>query len=678
MRLFFNHTAVVVVAVVVVASALASERAVAADSTLHPESSPAVTAENGFSVIAGSIKPTTDAVTGEFSSPQMGVNVVLAPRNESELSDLLADLYNTKSKNYQKWLGKGEFYSRFAPSDAQVAAVTDYLRGNGLVVEKASSPFLLRASGPSSMVAAAFKTTLRTYRNPKGIDYFSNDSEIQMPTSLASVVRGVVGLSNTVRMQPQTVRPLKQRASIPTPSCEAPYVTTAQLFNAVNTGEGFPFGYGGGPGCNGLTPSQDNSIYGAPHLGPLAKGFGVNLAVFELSAYQHSDIETWAQYFYGSRYTPPLVDINVDGGPLSPICPAGDTCIAGYSGDIEVDADIEMQLAIAPAARHLLVYNAPNDYTGQTELDEYTRIANDNTADVISSSWSVCENDAGAAYAQAENVIFEQMAAQGQSMFGAEGDTGAFSCIRSDGTTIVNVLDPPAQPWVTSVGGTSFESFNPGGNPHPNYPRGVETVWNVDNLCNSGAPGAANDNLGGFFWCGATGAGGGGNSQFWGRPWYQFGRGITNPYTTYGNGTTQCSLAAVGEPCREVPDVSANADEYTPYAEYCTGTDPTSACATISGTPPGWFGIGGTSLSSPFWSAIIGDHVGFWHRRVGNANPLLYFLYNVDYHGYFNDVTGIGQTTNNNGFFPTTPGFDLATGIGTPKMGGLITLVPQR
>ena len=173
-----------------------------------------------------------------------------------------------------------------------------------------------------------------------------------------------------------------------------------------------------------------------------------------------------------------------------------------------------------------------------------------------------------------------------------------------------------------------------------------------------------------------------GTANIWGRPTYQFGPGITNPYTTYGNGTTQCSLARVGKPCREVPDVSANADEYTPYAEYCTGnaSTPYSICATFSGgqTPPGWFGIGGTSLSSPFWSAIIADHDGFWHGRIGNANPLLYLLYNLDYHGYFNDITGIGQTTNNNGLFPTTPGYDLATGIGTPKMGALITLVPQK
>jgi len=433
-----------------------------------------------------------------------------------------------------------------------------------------------------------------------------------------------------------------------------------------------------------LTPSQTNAIYGAPNVGPRGKGQGVNFAVFELSAYQHSDIDTWAQQFYGPFYTPPLVDINVDGGPLGSQCPTGDTCVPGYAGDIEVDADIEITLALAPNARNLIVYNAPNDYTGQTELDEYTFIASQNKADVISSSWSVCENDAGAAYVQAENIIFEQMAAQGQSMFGAEGDTGAFECIRSDGTLIVNLLDPPAQPWVTSVGGTSFD-FNPNVNQFPNYPYGLETVWNVDNLCNesSNSEGTGVPGLG---WCNATGAGGGGNSQYWGRPFYQFGPGIQNRYTTYGgesipNGVTQCSLARPGTPCRETPDISANADEWTGYAEYCTGSASTSGstCATFSGgePAPGWFQIGGTSLSSPLWSAIIGDRVGYQGHRVGNANPLLYWLYNTDADGFFHDITGFGQATNNNGLFPTTPGYDLATGIGSPKMGALITNSPQ-
>jgi kumamolisin len=649
--------------------------------TLALNLSPALRAQadTSFSAIPGSFDSTTDADTGAFSSPRMTVDVVLAPRNEPDLANLLSSLYDAKSASYHQWLSKGEFYSRFAPSQAQIKAVADFLRESGLDVEESSSPFLVRASGPSSMLEATFRTTLRNYRNPRGVDYYSNATETHMPNALASGVLGVIGLSNTVRFRSHVVRSAAE-AEHPVPSCEAPYPTIAQLYDAVNHQAKFPFGYGGSPGCNGLTPAQDNAIYGAPDVGSRGKGSGVRLAVFELSGYQQSDIDTWAKHFYGPHFAPPLVDIIVDGGPLSPVCPTGDTCppsIEGYAGDIEVDADIEMQLAIAPQAQEIFVYNAPNDFNGQTELDEYTQIARENIADVISSSWSICEKDAGAAYAQAENLVFEQMALQGQSMFGAAGDTGAFECIRSDGTTAVNSLDPPSQPWVTSVGGTSFESFNPDANTDPNYPNGVETVWNVDDLCDAKANEGSHT---GYFWCAATGAGGGGYSQYWGRPSYQYGPGITNSHTAYGNGKTKCALAKLGTPCREVPDVSANADEYTPYAEYCTGSaaTPNSAC-TFSKTqkPAGWFGIGGTSLSSPLWSAIIGDHDGYWHGRVGNANPLLYLLYNVNHKGYFHDITGIGQKTNNNGLFPTATGYDLATGIGTPKMGPLITLRPD-
>jgi kumamolisin len=639
-----------------------------------------IAADNGFSAIPGSLKPTTDVDMGAFSSARMTVEVVLAPRNATELSGLLVDVYNVDSPNYQHWLAKGEFDARFAPDSAQITAVANYLRESGLDLEATSSPFLLRASGPSSMIESTFRTAIHSYRNPRGVTYYSNAQEIQMPETLAPAVLGVVGLSNTVRAHPHLVH-AKGHPAPSFPSCETSYVTAAELFNLVNNDVGFPYGYGGGPGCTGLTPSQDNSIYGAPDLGLAGQGEGVNLAVFELSAYQHSDIAAWSNYFFGADYSDRLVDITVDGGPLDPVCPTGDECppnYNGYAGDIEVDADIEMQLAISPHARHILVYNAPNDYTGQTELDEYARIGSDDTADVISSSWGLCENDAGAAYVQAENILFEKLALQGQSMFGAAGDTGAFDCIRSDGTTIVNVEDPPSQPWVTSVGGTSLESFNPGANPDPSYPARVETVWNVDDLCNT----SANEgNFPGLFWCAETGAGGGGYSQFWGRPDYQFGPGVTNAYTAYGNGTTQCALARPGTPCREVPDISANADPYTGYAEYCTGSaaTPYSQCTfSADQVPAGWFQIGGTSLSSPFWSAIIADHVSLWHGRVGNANPLLYFLFNVDADGFFNDITGKHQTTNNNGLFPATPGYDLATGIGTPKMGALITLAPQR
>ena len=239
---------------------------------------------------------------------------------------------------------------------------------------------------------------------------------------------------------------------------------------------------------------------------------------------------------------------------------------------------------------------------------------------------------------------------------------------------------------MTSVGGTSFEGDNPGTSSRPGTPaKGTETVWNVDNLCSDQAAAADNDNQGGFFWCAETGAGSGGSSQFWGRPFYQRGPGVTSATTTYSgetvaNGETACTLARPGTPCREVPDISANADPYTGYAEYCTGSasTPFSDCATFSGGQPvpGWFAIGGTSLSSPLWAALIADRDSFNGHRSGNVNPLLYSWFRTDPGVYFNDITGNGrlqQAATNNGLYPTTPGYDEATGIGSPKFAAVIT-----
>ena len=256
----------------------------------------------------------------------------------------------------------------------------------------------------------------------------------------------------------------------------------------------------------------------------------------------------------------------MDGGPLAPVCPAGDTCpaaVQGYAGDIEVAADIENTLAVAKDS-HVIVYNAPNDYTGQTELDEYTTIANQDAAATVSSSWGVCENDVTAGYVEAENTIFEQMAFQGQSMFSSSGDTGAFDCIRGDGTTIVNVDDPPSQPWVTSVGGTSLESDNPGTNPNPGRrPRAPRPSGTSATCAVTQRPAPEQRQPGRLLLVRRHRRRRRRIQPVLGRPFYQQGPGVNNSYVTYGNGTTNCSLAATGTPCRQVPDISANADEYT-------------------------------------------------------------------------------------------------------------------
>ena len=640
--------------------------------------SPAATAPR-YVALAGSAAATHDAVTGSYSSPRMSIEVALAPRNEAGLSSLLRALYAEGSGQYQHWLRKGQFDARFAPSATTRSAVRRYLSQQGLTVEPSASPFLVRAAGSSRQVSAAFQTSLRTYKGTGGTRFFANSTVVRVPATLASGVLGVLGLTNTVRLHDAVVPEKSARRSgrvSSSANCEEPYPTPSQLVGQYVNGASFPVGYGAGPGCSGLTPSQTNSLYDAPSVGPRGKGAGVTTAVFELSAYLPSDISTWTSYYYGPHFTAPLENVNVDGGPLNPQCPAGDTCPAsdqGYAGDIEVDADVEQQLSIAPDVRHLIVYNAPYDQTGETYLDEYTRIASDDVASTISTSWGMCESALGPAMAQAQNLVFEQMAAQGQSIFADAGDWGAFNCLNYTGTTGASVSDPAAQPWVTGVGGTSWQSFNPEGNEHPAYPAGVESVWNVDNMCDTSSN---EDGETGYWWCDAVGAGGGGTSAFWGRPFYQRGPGVSNQYSTTGNGSTHCALAAVATPCREVPDISADADEFTPYSEFCTGSaaTPNSVCGQFSGsqTVPGWFGIGGTSLSSPLWGGIAADRDSYTGHRMGNFNPLLYLLFNRDPGAYFHDITGAGHATNN-GLYPSTPGYDLATGIGTPIMAALIT-----
>ncbi len=650
MRIFSLHgsrTGRTLVVGAVILSALVSTRVA---------STAAATAPTWVTLPGSSMATPTAIALGDHPGyDPLAITVALQPNNPSAVASELTSLYDPASAQYHRWLATGEFNARFAPSPTQIALVTSYLQGQGLHVHASASPFLVQATGTTAQVESAFNTHISNYLSASThTPFYANDTSAHVPLALGGVVTSVVGLTDTVRSHPH-------------------YITTRAA--AAARGIAVPH-YGAGPGGSGFTPAQITSIYDAHTIylaGARGMGGGRTLGLFELSGYTPSDITTYEHTFFGPNENVPLVNVNVDGGPIAPQCPAGDTCNppADYSGDIEDEADIETQIAVAPKISRILVYNAPNDFTGQTALDEYFKIASDNLADSISSSWGLCEQDNGIASSEAENIAFEQMAAQGQSMFAASGDTGAYGCLRDTGSpdlTSVAVGDP-SQPYVTVVGGTSFENFDPGSNSSPTYPAGVETVWNVGNLCNGTPTGLDN--------CGNYGASTGGNSVFWPRPQYQNGVGVTSSYTQHA---PYCSQATAGQACREVPDVSANADEFTPYAEYCTGDPATnSICGSFSAsqTPPGWFGIGGTSLSSPLWSAIVVLNDSFHGVRLGNANIALYRLYTVQSWNapFFHDITGQNQLENNNGLFPVTPGYDEATGIGTPRISILAELL---
>jgi hypothetical protein len=205
-------------------------------------------------------------------------------------------------------------------------------------------------------------------------------------------------------------------------------------------------GYGGGPFCSGLTPSQVNSIYGAPQPAARGSGAGVTLAVFSEAACQKSDVAHWAHTFYGPRYHPPLVNVEVDGSPLHPACPAGDICprkFNGYFGDVEEDADIEEQLTVAPDARRILAYQAPWDDTGQTQLDEFTAMADQNAASVISVSYGICEAAVGAAYAQPETPSSSRWRCRGRACSAARATSApSTACPARSPASSIPALSP--------------------------------------------------------------------------------------------------------------------------------------------------------------------------------------------------------------------------------------------
>ena len=94
-----------------------------------------------------------------------------------------------------------------------------------------------------------------------------------------------------------------------------------------------------------------------------------------------------------------------------------------------------------------------------------------------------------------------------------------------------------------------------------------------------------------------------------------------------------------------------------------------------SPTPTGSPNSSATSCA-PLWAAVTADRDSYQGHRTGNINPLLYFWQLTNPSKYFTDITGQGplqRAATNNGLFPTTPGYDEATGIGTPKFAGIIT-----
>lgn len=108
---------------------------------------------------------------------------------------------------------------------------------------------------------------------------------------------------------------------------------------------------------------------------------------------------------------------------------------------------------------------------------------------------------------------------------------------------------------------------------------------------------------------------------------------------------------------RETPDVALDADPNTGVAVY----DTTSYHGLT-----GWFELGGTSVGTPIWAAAIALANATRGSNLGPANDALYGVVTTLTLGNdYNDIT-----SGNNGY-TAGPGYDMVTGLGTPKFGAL-------
>jgi uncharacterized repeat protein (TIGR01451 family) len=283
----------------------------------------------------------------------------------------------------------------------------------------------------------------------------------------------------------------------------------------------------------------------------------------------------------------------------------------GNGGELEVSLDIEMVISMAPNVSKIILYEG-NDLL---ENDILNQIANDNAAKQIGCSWGWFGGPS-----LTTDQIFQQMAAQGQTFFDASGDIDAFLPGAVDDPNVPNA--PSDNPFITQVGGTTL-TMNGSGATYAS-----EVVWNVDPIGGSGSSG--------------------GISAFYSIPSWQ--TNINMP--ARGGSATK----------RNIPDVAMVGDGVFVIAEGGVG-----------------FGVGGTSVAAPLWAGFTAlvNQQGALNGRppVGFLNPALYSVARnaATYAASFHDITiGNNAWSQSASLFNAFPGYDLCTGLGTPRSTNLI------
>ena len=73
-------------------------------------------------------------VADDFPIEHMLLQLKRSPERDAALDDYIADLHDSKSPNFHKWLTPEQFNQHFGVSPADVEVVTRWLKSNGFTV----------------------------------------------------------------------------------------------------------------------------------------------------------------------------------------------------------------------------------------------------------------------------------------------------------------------------------------------------------------------------------------------------------------------------------------------------------------------------------------------------------------------------------------------------------------
>jgi uncharacterized repeat protein (TIGR03803 family) len=354
---------------------------------------------------------------------------------------LLQQVYDPSSPNFHHYLSPAQFTAQFGPTEQDYEALADFASSYGLkVTGKHANRLLLDVSGSTAEVERAFHVKLRVYRHPKEARTFhAPDTEPSL--ELAVPVLAINGLDDFVRPRPMDLKPIKSEIRNPKSETNSKFQfpnaqnqrSRTEVLNSISQ-FGFVSDFGfrasslsfaAGSGPRGAFLGDDFRAAYAPDVA--LTGTGQMVGLFELDGYFPGDIIAYE---------------SLAGLPNVPVT---NILVGSFNGapgpqNAEVALDIEMVIAMAPGLSAVLVYE------GKTPNDVLNRMATDNLAKQLSSSWGF-----GSQTDSNREQILQEFAAQGQSFFQASGDFDAYSGA---------VIPPSDEPFAIVVGGTSLTMTN--------------------------------------------------------------------------------------------------------------------------------------------------------------------------------------------------------------------------